>query len=87
MLPIITSHANFEAQRRNINLELILSTIECPQQKVVSRKNRSLFQSKYYDKILNKEMLLRAIVELAGEDLKVISVYKTSKIDRYWVKE
>ncbi len=46
-----------------------------------------VFQSKYYDKILNKEMLLRAIVELAGEDLKVISVYKTSKIDRYWVKE
>ena len=32
-------------------------------------------------------MLLRVIVEPAGDSLKVISVYKTSKIDKYWGEE
>ena len=84
---IITDHARFEAQRRQIDLELMLSTVEDPQQKVPSKGNRVVLQSKYYDKINGKEMLLRVIVELAGDTLKVISVYKTSKIDKYWIRE
>jgi len=65
----------------------MLSTVENPQQKVPSKGNRVVFQSKYYDKINGKEMLLRAIVELAGDTFKVISVYKTSKIDKYWIRK
>ena len=87
MKSIITDHARFEAQRRQIDLELMLSTVEDPQQKVPSKGNRVVLQSKYYDKINGKEMLLRVIVELAGDTLKVISVYKTSKIDKYWIRE
>ena len=87
MKPIITDHTRFEAQRRQIDLELMLSTVENPQQKVPSKGNRVVFQSKFYDKINGKEMLLRAIVELAGDTFKVISVYKTSKIDKYWIRK
>jgi len=32
-------------------------------------------------------MLLRVIMEPAQEALKVISVYKTSKIEKYWIRE
>lgn len=84
---IITNHARFEAQRRGVDLESVLSTVENPQQKISSGKNRVILQSKHYDKIVNKEMLLRVIVEPAGDSLKVISVYKTSKIDKYWGEE
>ncbi|PIP49278.1 MAG: hypothetical protein COX14_00100 [Chloroflexi bacterium CG23_combo_of_CG06-09_8_20_14_all_45_10] len=87
MATIITEHARFEAQRRGIDLELVLSTIEHPQQKVPSKKNRLVFQGKYRDKIAEKEMLLRVIVESAGSTLKVVSVYRTSKIDKYWIEE
>ncbi len=83
---VITDHARFEAQRRNIDLHFVESIIESPQQKVSSRRNRIVFQSKVYDKILGKEMLMRVIVEQSGDILKVISIYKTSKIGRYWVK-
>lgn len=83
---IITGHARFEAQRRDIDLDLILSIVEKPQQKIPSIRNRTVFQSKYYDKIVDKDMLLRVIVEPAGAILKVVSVYKTSKIDKYWIK-
>lgn len=84
---LITEHASFEAQRRGIDLELVLSTVEHPQQKVPSIKNRFVLQNRYYDKITDKEMLLRVIVELAGSTLKVVSVYKTSKIGKYWIEE
>lgn len=83
---IITDHARFEAQRRHIDLEIVLSIIRGPQQKIPSRKGRAIFQSKYYDNIENKEMLLRAIVEQTGDVIKVVSIYKTSKIDKYWTK-
>ena len=89
MATVITEHARFEAQRRGIDLELVLSTIEHPQEKVPSKKNRNrlVFQSRYHDKIIGKEMLLRVIVESAGSTLKVVSVYRTSKIDKYWIGE
>lgn len=83
---VITDHARFEAQRRNIDLHFVKSIIENPQQKVSSRRNRLVFQSKFYDKILGKEMLMRVIVEQSGDILRVISIYKTSKIGRYWMK-
>jgi hypothetical protein len=32
-------------------------------------------------------MLLRVIVEPLEDTLRVISIYKTSKIEKYWVRE
>jgi uncharacterized FlgJ-related protein len=84
---IITEHARLEAQRRQIDLELLQATVENPEQKILSERGRIVFQSKYYDNIENKEMLLRAIVAQTGDTLKVISVYKTSRIDKYWIGE
>ena len=84
---VITDHARFEARRRHIDLELALSIIQNPQQKIPSKKDRVVFQGRYHDTIENKEMLLRAIVEPSGDTIKVISLYKTSKIDKYWIRE
>lgn len=81
---VITNHAKFEAQRRQVDLELVSDTARNPQQKVPSQKNRIICQRKYYDKIGGKEMLLRVITEQSGTMIKVISVYRTSKVDKYW---
>jgi hypothetical protein len=82
---VITEHARLEALRRGIELDLMLSIIERPQETVLAKKNRLVLQSKYYDKIAGKEMLLRVIVESEESTVKVISVYRTSKIDKYWI--
>jgi len=82
---IVTEHAKFEAKRRQIDLELILSTAKNPQQEIPGKKNRVIRQSKYYDKINGREMLLRVIVEQAKDALKIISVYRTTKIEKYWM--
>jgi hypothetical protein len=46
---IITEHARFEAQRRGIELDLALSIVEPPQEKIPSKNNRLVFQSRYYE--------------------------------------
>lgn len=37
-----------------------------------------------FDKFQEKEMLLRTVVEEKGDTRRVITVYKTSKIKKYW---
>jgi len=81
---VITEHAQFEASRRNIPEELIKSAVETPQQKLSSKKGRVIVQKKYYDETEGKEMILRVVGIESVEEFRVITVYKTSKIDKYW---
>ncbi len=69
---IFTEHAKFEMKRRNINEILVRNVIEKPEQKLLSKNDRVVFQSKYFD---------------IKENIKIITVYKTSKIQKYWIKD
>jgi len=43
-------------------------------------------QNKYYDQSEKKEMLLRVIGTETSEKFEVVTVYKTSKINKYWME-
>ncbi len=86
MKVIITDHALFEAMRRGIAEESINSVVNNPQQKLPSKKGRVIVQNKYYDESNNKEMLLRVIGSETTEGFTVITVYKTSRISKYWTE-
>lgn len=82
---VIKEHASFEAERREISEELIKSVVQNPQQKIPSKKGRIIVQNKYYDKMENKEMLIRVIGTETSEKFDVITAYKTSKVSKYWI--
>ncbi|MBM4141791.1 MAG: hypothetical protein FJ242_10010 [Nitrospira sp.] len=82
----IKGHANFEAGRRGISEEFIKFVVDNPQQKLPSKKGRVIVQNKYYDQEEKKEMLLRVIGIETSEKFEVITVYKTSKISKYWIE-
>src|SRR5262249_61705740 len=42
-----------------------------------------IYMRRYFDSILQQEMLLRVIIEETIGELVVVSVYKTSQINRY----
>ncbi len=84
---LITAHAEEQGARRNIAREMVLDTVENPQQRVAGTGGRQVYQSQYFDNEEEKQMLLRVIVATRGEDLIAISVYKTSKIGKYWLEE
>jgi len=43
-------------------------------------------QNRYHDPLENKEMLLRVIGIEELDEFKVLTVYKTSKISKYWIE-
>jgi hypothetical protein len=84
---IFSGHALFEIEFRKIAKEDIERLIENPMQKITARKNRIIMQSRYYDYKENKEMLLRVIGEKSENEFHVVTVYKSSKIEKYWKED
>jgi len=80
----VTKHALFEALRRGISLDLIKGVAESPQQEIASTGQRKICQSKFVDKQTGKDMLIRVVIEDTDDVRYIITVYRTSKIDKYW---
>jgi len=83
---ILSGHAVFEAKRRDIDEGLIRSMVIKPQQKISSKRGRVIVQGIYQDQIEDKETLLRIIGKETIDKFEVITVYKTSKIKKYWIE-
>jgi len=80
----LTEHAREEAKRRSIPLDLLDTVLRAPSQIVSAHSDRKVYQSQV--EIDGKLYLVRAIVE-ATDLLTVITVYRTSKIEKYWSNE
>ncbi len=78
---IISDHATIEMERRQIPLSTIETILADPQQIIPSRPGRQIYQS--IININDKSYLLRLIVD-AGEPPTLVTVYRTSKIKKYW---
>jgi hypothetical protein len=84
---VISDHAKFEIARRRLSEEIVKNVAQNPEQTVRSKKGRKVCQSKYHDSTMDREMLLRVICEERRNLLFVITAYRTSQIDKYWIKE
>lgn len=79
----ISRHAQIEMERRNIPQSLVESVLNAPGQVVSEKEGRKVYQSKI-DFGSGKTFLLRVIVVDDIDPAVVITVYKTSKIEKYW---
>lgn len=79
---VITDHAAFEMERRNITSELIRSVITNPEQRIGIRKGREVFQSRI--RMEGKPYLIRVFIDIDRVPAEVVTVYRTRKIEKYW---
>ena len=79
----LSRHVKEEMERREIPLPLLESVLEHPQQIVEARGMKKAYQSKV-DFGGAKIFLIRVIVDDTIEPATVITVYRTSKITKYW---
>ena len=79
----ISRHAQTEMQRRNITLSQVESVLDNPQQILLEREGRKVYQSKV-EFSNGKIFLLRIIIADDVDPKVVITVYRTSKIEKYW---
>ena len=81
----ITDHAYFEMQRRGISKKIIQSILTNPDQIVEIRQGRSVYQSKVQFDASNKMYLIRVFIDIDREPPEVVTAYRTSKIEKYWI--
>jgi len=76
-------HAQEEANRRGIPPELLNAMLIAPQQVVSGQRERKVYQSRvqFPD---GRVFLLRAVVDEREEPPLVLTVYRSSKIEKYW---
>ena len=78
----ISEHARREMQRRDIPEEWINETMANPGQIVHVREMKKAYQS--LKELDGKKYLLRVIVADDKDPSVVVTVYRTSKITKYW---
>lgn len=80
---VVSPHARAEAARRQIPEHLLDQVLKAPQQIVPERQGRKAYQSQL-EFGEGKIFLLRAIVIDTVDPAIVVTVYRTSKIGKYW---
>ena len=83
---IVTAHAIFQIRARNIEIDFVREVAMNPQQNVSMPGGRQVRQTQYFDTIEEKTMLLRFLVEAEAGVISVVTAYKTSRLQKYWVE-
>ena len=77
-----SKHAESELVLRQIPREFVEEVLQQPQQIVPERPPKKSYQSKV--DFGGKTFLLRVIVDDTIEPAMVVTVYRTTKINKYW---
>jgi hypothetical protein len=80
----LTDHAKFEMRRRQISETEVTLVLKSPQQVKTVREGRKIYQSIFETEEPTKDYLIRVVVDIDRSPPEVVTVYRTSKIDKYW---
>jgi len=78
----LTPHARHESSRRGIPAEILADVLANPEQIVAAHSDRNVYQS--MKRIRGIMFLVRVIVDERVSPAKVVTVYRTTKIRKYW---
>lgn len=84
---VITPHARAEAQRRQLKEEIIRQVLSQPEQRLQVRTGREVFQSRIQMGAAGHLYLVRVFVDVDRWPPEVVTVYRTSRVDKYWRTE
>lgn len=80
----ITAHALFEMARRGIPASVVALVLRHPHQRFAIRAGRDVCQRRVVSAAHANEVLVRVFVDVDRSPQEVVTVYQTSKIDKYW---
>ncbi|MEB3290687.1 MAG: DUF4258 domain-containing protein [Leptolyngbya sp.] len=79
----LSIHAKQEMQRRDISLDQVNSVVNSPQQILTQEDGVKVYQSQI-DFPSGKRYLVRIFLNTTVDPAIVVTLYKTSKIQKYW---
>jgi len=77
------SHARVRLVERGIDVKLVQAALEQPDQTILTGR-RKIVHKRYHNSRCHKEYLLRVFIEEDAQGQVIRSVYRTSKITKYW---
>jgi hypothetical protein len=78
-----TQHALENLADREISRSEAEETLIAPEFNMPGQGPRRVLMRRYFDEILQQEMLLRLVIEETPKERVVVTVYKTSQITKY----
>ena len=84
---ILTDHARLEMKRRGTGEAEVAYVLAAPEQAEVVRAGRTVYQSRVASGEPGRLHLLRVFVDLDRVPARVVTAYRTSKVDKYWRNE
>ena len=78
-----SAHAEKKLKHREVDRLEAERTIDHQDDIVPGQAPRSIYQRRYFDAMLGEEMLLRVVIEETATERVVVTLYKSSKPDRY----
>jgi hypothetical protein len=81
---VIGPHAAFEMARRGLDSEIVRKVLADPEQEVEVREGRVIFQSRVGLERPVRTYLVRVVVDVDRWPAVVVTVYRTTKISKYW---
>lgn len=78
-----SAHALTKLAGREIERTEADRTLAEPEFIVPGQPPRRVFMRRYFDALLQQEMLLRIVIEETADEIVVVTVHKTSQIERY----
>ncbi len=81
---ILTDHALSEMAQRQITEKDVKAVLAKPEQTEIVREGRAVYQSRLEMGEPPKTYLLRVFVDIEPRPPYVVTVYRTSKIEKYW---
>ncbi len=79
----LSPHAERRALLRELDSGEVFQTLNAPDCILPGNPPRLIYQRRYWDRILKQEMLMRAVVEESPHERWVVTIYKTSKVEKY----
>jgi hypothetical protein len=80
----LSEHARGEAVRRGIAAATVVAVATEPEQVLPQQPGREIRQSRVTFSPGGKTYLVRVVVDVRAGDETVVTVYRTSKIEKYW---
>ena len=83
----LSSHAIEQAARRGISEEVVLDVAANPEQTLRVSDDREIRQSRVALSDRKDHLLVRVVVDRSRSEDLIVTVYRTSKIEKYWAEQ
>ena len=80
----LTDHARLEMARRQISEVEVERVLAAPEQTECVREGRAVYQSRIELGASAKTYVLRVVVDVDRQPAAVVTVYRSSKVQKYW---